>query len=435
MGSYPPPSQGPDPRRIDQGSVDPVPRRHLPAYASSPQSASRAPQRGYPADGFADAARSAAPRRSVDPSILHTTEDTRTFPCPSCGGMLRFDPDSQSLLCNSCGRTLGIAALSVPPSRVAKHGLAAAMDELARRTRQQPTGLYREIVCQSCGGRTAFTDSFTAVRCPYCATPIHRDDLQTAPTRFRIHEVLPFRISETAARAAIDKWINERSFAPKEFKNYGDQGSFAGVYLSYFSYDAHTVTHYRGQRGDDYTVTVGSGDNERTEVRTSWRRVSGVVQNGFVDVTALANMGLDLQKVQELEPWPMDQVRPYTPEFSAGCLSRTYDQDPGQTFHARVRPRMVERIESEICRDIGGDHQKVSETQIDWPVLAFSQIALPVWMLTVTYRSEPYQVFINGVTGEVQGRRPWSTIKILLLVAGIVAAFLCLYLVIRLSRY
>jgi hypothetical protein len=37
----------------------------------------------------------------------------------------------------------------------------------------------------------------------------------------------------------------------------------------------------------------------------------------------------------------------------------------------------------------------------------------------VIYAGQPFQVFINGMTGEVQGERPWSTVKI---AAAVVAA-------------
>ena len=63
-------------------------------------------------------------------------------------------------------------------------------------------------------------------------------------------------------------------------------------------------------------------------------------------------------------------------------------------------------------------------------MLVFCQLALPVWMLTVTFKNKPYNAVINGVTGEVQGRRPWSWIKITLAIlvgVAIVAGIYWLY--------
>ena len=37
---------------------------------------------------------------------------------------------------------------------------------------------------------------------------------------------------------------------------------------------------------------------------------------------------------------------------------------------------------------------------------------LPLWLLTVIYSGQPFQVVINGLTGEVAGERPWSKVKL-----------------------
>jgi len=46
----------------------------------------------------------------------------------------------------------------------------------------------------------------------------------------------------------------------------------------------------------------------------------------------------------------------------------------------------------------------------------FKHILAPVWLLTYTYGARNFQVVVNGVTGRISGTRPWSWIKITLLV-------------------
>ena len=46
----------------------------------------------------------------------------------------------------------------------------------------------------------------------------------------------------------------------------------------------------------------------------------------------------------------------------------------------------------------------------------FKHILVPVWLMTYIYGSTSYQVVVNGVTGQMAGGRPWSWIKITLLV-------------------
>ena len=37
---------------------------------------------------------------------------------------------------------------------------------------------------------------------------------------------------------------------------------------------------------------------------------------------------------------------------------------------------------------------------------------LPIWMASYRYRQESYTYVVNGVTGEVAGRAPWSLPKL-----------------------
>ena len=357
---------------------------------------------------------------------LHHTEQTRTYPCAACGGELVFDITSQLLKCPSCGSTHPISA---PTGPVVERDLDGALAQARQPAAAAApnTVSTKEIVCQNCGGHTTFDGTLTATRCPYCATPIQRDDVHDAPTRLPVDGVVPFRVDHAAAKAAIESWINGRRFAPTEFKKYGQAGSFQSVYLSYFSYDADTETTYTGQRGTRRTVTVGSEGNKRTETKTDWTHVSGEVAESFDDVPVFANDGFEADRIAQLEPWPTEEARQYSPEFVAGHLCRTYDRDVGACW-ADARGTMEAAIDSSIKRDIGGDEQRVDARQTTWRSTAYKHLLLPIWLLTVIYDGRPFQVYINGVTGEVVGSRPWSKAKIIAAVAAVALALLTLIL-------
>ncbi len=357
------------------------------------------------------------PGRMPDPAALHVTESTRTYPCPACGANLVFDPATQGLLCPACGHRAGI---DLTPAGLAKHDIGRSMTYLAQFA-ASPASLTREVVCQSCGGHTTFDGTTTATRCPFCNTPVQRDDLKDAPARLPVDGLLPFRVSQQQATAQIEAWINSRWFAPNEFKKYRTLGSFTSIYLTYFAYDVETTSRYSGMRGDTYYETVRRGDQTVQEARTRWTPVSGAVAVDAADLPALANTGLDGDKVAALEPWPAEQAVPYQQVFLAGHASRTYDATPDVVFEQIARPRVEAMIDSAVRSDIGGDQQQVSSLDTSYHRTDFAHLLLPVWLLTVTYQSRPFQVFINGITGEVQGQRPYSTVKIALaVIAGLI---------------
>ena len=368
-----------------------------------------------------------APR---DRAILHLTEATRTYPCPNCGANLVWDPATGDLGCPACGSHAPVTNDVARPAPVAKRDLGSTMEEFAAQSRSAVFRGDKEVVCQNCGGHTMFTGNLTSVRCPYCNTPIQRDDVQDSPTRLPIDGILPLSVPQPVAQQRIEAWINTRRFAPNAFRKYRQLGSFSSIYLPYFSYDAATTTRYTGARGIIRTqVYTDSEGRTQTRTWTDWYPAAGTVRNAFEDVTGHATRGLDDGKVTQLEPWPMAASRPYSPQFVAGHLMRTYDSDPVQVFNGLVEPRMESVIAQTIRSDIGGDQQMIHSMKVNWHYVNFAQLMLPVWLMTVTFQGKPFQVMVNGLTGEVQGERPWSAVKITLLVIAILIALFVAYVV------
>lgn len=370
----------------------------------------------------------AAAERLRERALLHRTEQTRTYPCLQCGGELEWHIGQQLLKCPFCGNEQEVLDPDVEVVEQDFQEAVAAIEAGALTHVGLQVADEKEVVCQNCGGHTTFTGTLTATRCPYCATPIQRDDVHAAPARLAVDGVLPFQIDRRHAETAIDRWINSRWFAPNEFKKYSTTGAFNSVYCAYFTYDAFTTTRYTGRRGDHYTVTVGSGDNRRTEVRTRWSYAAGTVRNSFDDLPICANDGLDRRHVEALEPWPTGDARPFNPEYLAGHLSRTYDHDVVTCF-GPAKQRMEDEIRATVRRAIGGDVQQITSMGVHYEGVGYKHLLLPIWLLTVIYGGTPFQVFINGVTGEVQGQRPYSAVKIALAVIAALIVAAIAYLV------
>jgi hypothetical protein len=82
---------------------------------------------------------------------------------------------------------------------------------------------------------------------------------------------------------------------------------------------------------------------------------------------------------------------------------------------------MNQEIQSDVHQDIGGDEQRINNLSTSYSAITFKQVLLPVWLTVYRYQNKQYQVIINARTGEVQGDRPYSIIKITLaILTGIV---------------
>jgi len=85
-------------------------------------------------------------------------------------------------------------------------------------------------------------------------------------------------------------------------------------------------------------------------------------------------------------------------------------------------------IRTDVCRDIGGDHQRIHSLKTEFDKTTFKHILLPIWISSYRYHGKVYRFLVNGRTGEVQGERPMSWIKIAGTAVLVIAIAAALYL-------
>jgi len=354
----------------------------------------------------------------------------RVFPCSQCGADLEFHIGQQSLACPYCGHTEDVEFADpgdTDDPKVEEQDFRAMLAKLAELRKAKAAGGAeaadaREVRCTSCGSTVAFQGTLTSSECAFCGSPIQRENVHESDRRVPVDGILAFRIERDEARDRLRKWVKSRWFAPNQFKRRGVQGKFSGVYLPFWTFDSHTFSRYRGQRGEHYWVTVGSGDNKRRERRTRWYPASGTVRAFFDDVLVSATEHLPKDKLEALEPWPLSKLGPFDPKLLAGFLAQTYDVELDTGF-ADAKRRIDDGIRRLVERDIGGDTQRVHWIRSKYDPITYKHLLLPVWLLAYKFREKTYQVVINAITGEVQGQRPWSWVKITLAtIAGLAAA-------------
>jgi hypothetical protein len=114
---------------------------------------------------------------------------------------------------------------------------------------------------------------------------------------------------------------------------------------------------------------------------------------------------------EKLEPWDLKTATPYKDDFLAGFTAECYQTDLKQGF-GEAQVRMAPEIDAAIRADIGGDEQRISSRRPRYSRITFKHILLPVWVSAYRFNGKLFQFLINARTGEVQGQRPWSAIKI-----------------------
>ena len=351
----------------------------------------------------------------------------REFPCGSCGGRLEYSAGAQQMLCPYCG-----SREKVPEAtrEVREHAVETLF---ARRSAAQVA--QHRFVCQGCGARVQ--GDHLAQTCQFCTAPLVTDgsaDVQVPP-----EAVLPFTVDRSAARDALAGWTKSRWFAPNGLKKVNEAERFKSTYLPHWTFDAQTVTDYRGQRGEYYwvteTYTVQENGKTVTKTRqvrkTRWYPARGRVSRFFDDVLVNGTTQVSPKKVDALKPWPLERAQPYAHEYLAGHEALRYDVEPEQGLDT-AKQIMAGTIRKDCERDIGGDEQRVTSMDTAYSEVTGKLLLVPVWAGAYLHGGKTWQVVVNGCTGEVQGERPYSAAKI---TAAVLSAVVLIALVVLLFLY
>ncbi len=351
------------------------------------------------------------------------------YRCRGCGAPVQYQPGTEAFRCPYCGAEQAFQAA------------AGALEEqpytdaLAEALAKEPTEERLTVKCGSCGAEFTFPDNVVGDRCSFCGSPIVATGVSTRTVRARA--VLPFKIGAEQAARAFRTWVGGLWFAPSALKRDARGDKIDGVYLPYWTFDAKTASTYTGQRGTDYTETETYTTTEggravtrtREVTKTRWSMVSGQVARDFDDVLVVATRSLPEDKLDQLEPWHLADLAPASDEYLAGYRTLSYSVPMAPALET-ARQKMKRRIERDVESDIGGDHQRIQSLATQERDVTFKHVLLPLWLSCYRFGNRTFRFMVNARTGEVEGDRPWSWIKITLTVlAAILVVALIIHIV------
>ena len=151
-----------------------------------------------------------------------------------------------------------------------------------------------------------------------------------------------------------------------------------------------------------------------------------MVNGEFDDVLVTATKSLPRNRLDALEPWDLKALTPYSDEFLSGFLAQSYQVTLSEGFNV-AKDIMDEEIRRAIRNDIGGDHQRIHSVNTRYDDITFKHVLLPVWLAAYGYHGKSYQILVNARTGEVQGDRPYSAIKITLAIVFAIIAIALIF--------
>ena len=340
------------------------------------------------------------------------------FACPACGGEAIWNASKQKLVCPFCG-TESPAQLGADGT-VAEHDLVAALRGIGDDARGWQAE-KRQVKCQSCNAISVLDPKRQAQNCEFCGSAQLVPYAESKPA-FRPESVLPFTVSETGARDGIRAWYGKLWLAPSALKRQALTDTVRGVYLPYWTFNAHVDAAWTAEAGHYYytteTYTEGGQMRTRQVQHVRWEPAAGRLQYDFANDLVCASVGVHPELLRGVEPFPMQALKPYDAGFVAGWIVERYQIDLVAAAQ-RARDAMDAKVRVLCGQQVPGDTFRNLEVRADYSAQTFKHILAPIWFLSYNYGARGFQCVMNGVTGVIRGEYPKSPWKVALLVLAI----------------
>ena len=354
---------------------------------------------------------------SANPEYLRRIKQ---LPCPTCGSQLNYSASKNMINCDHCGYQ---KSHDESNDLIREQSLEKAM---SAQVSYSPSQISKKVIdCGSCGAQLMIDDDKVSVRCNFCGSE-KVNETAFDKNLIQPQGILPFQIDKQNATNKFQDWIKKGWFHPNQLKQLAQLGDVHGIYVPFWTYDAHTGNNWRGDAGYYYYETetyTSNGETKTRQVRkTRWVHRSGYFERFFDDVLVVASKNMPTEIIEKIFPFEVEKVINYNNDLVVGWESEIYNIDVKDGYGIADQ-KMDTEIKQQASRELGGDTQRFLRVNSQKWGQTFKHIVLPLWICSYRYNDKIYQFVVNGQTGKIAGKKPLSWIKItfaILVVAAII---------------
>jgi len=340
---------------------------------------------------------------------------THAYRCQTCSAEMTYDAGTQKLRCDHCGTTQDVPAQGPEGSHIQVYDLTAGLRQ------EQLGGMGRPAMavrCKECGATVQFEQNITTTQCPFCGSSYVAPQEVSAKS-IRPESLVPFRVDRANAGKRFSDWIGGLWFRPNDLKAKAKVQNIDGVYVPFWAYNAHAHSNWTAQAGYYYYVTVTKRDSQgktRTvqERRIRWVPAWGQRDDDYRDLLICASKGLPPDLVLKVQNFDCNQLAPYNPAYLSGWRAEEYVVNLQEGWGQGAQ-RIADEQYKRCGKDVPGDTHRALSVNNTFSNVTWRHILLPLWIAAYRYKEKVYRFLVNGQTGEVVGKAPWSWIKLTIL--------------------
>lgn len=349
-----------------------------------------------------------------------------TFQCSNCGSYLRFDGETQKWVCDYCDSTFTQQEIEQKggEKREIDYDVKKSADVIL--DKEDTIFHFNENVeknekdnkniqvyhCPSCGAEVLTDETTAATFCVFCQNPTILPGKLSGS--YRPSRILPFQTTKEDAKNAFLKFCKGKPLLPKGFTGEARLEKITGMYVPFWVFNCHADFTYQSTGENIFSWSDGNYNYTKTDLYRIFRQG----QVDFEDIPVDASEKMNDDMMDALEPYHLGETKDFDMSYLSGFFAEKYTFQPKELFD-----RMTQRVEigiQQAARDTASyqfvhsgncQNQFNSENQ--------SYMLLPVWMLVSVYGNEKYLFAMNGQTGKIVGKLPYSKSKTILWFIGI----------------
>ena len=323
------------------------------------------------------------------------------YKCPSCGGVIEFDSQSQKMKCPYCSTEFDVETVETYNQALyQKDSQMSWQNPTGTSWHKEETAQLSSYLCHSCGGEIITDKNTFATNCPYCDNKVVLNE--QVEGILRPHLVIPFQYDKQNAMAALKKHFEGKKLLPPLFKNENHLEEIKGIYVPYWLYDCDVEGDYiyRAQR----TRSHSDGNYNYTYTDHFMLKREGDIHFQNIPADGSAKMADDL--MDSLEPFDYNQAVDFNTAYLAGYFADRYDvlaSDNQEKINQRIMTTVNDAFYSTThsygMTSIVNHTTHFNQSQIQYALL-------PVWLLNTTWNNQKYVFVMNGQTGKLVGDLP-----------------------------
>ena len=252
---------------------------------------------------------------------------------------------------------------------------------------EEHTRLYE---CPSCGAQIIADETTSATFCYYCHNPVVLAGRLKG--NYKPAYVLPFAVQRDAAEKEFRAWCRKRWFLPSDFRSKQQLEKMSGVYVPFWLASCLADTNMSGIG----QVVKSWRDGKYQVTETTEYTVSRQAKIPFERVLADGAAKIEDALMDAIEPFPIQEMRPFSMQYLSGFLAEKYDVD-----WEKIVPRIQSRVQTaseQVINETLTQYTSIKNKQVhvNMTNLQHDYVLLPVWFMSYQHGGKTYHFAMNG---------------------------------------